>query len=296
MRIAIVGVGAIGSVVAGALLHSARPEVILCARRPFSRIRITAGDGVFEYAASPKLDPREVPRCDWTLLCTKAHQIESPSEWIRATYGLGSKIAVLQNGVDHAERVLAYADSVSIVPVIVWLPVRPISPGEVLQQGPARLIVASDDAGQEFRSLFDGTRIDISLTDDFVTEAWSKLVSNAVNGAICALTAQPMSVFRRPQIAQLARDIIKEVVAVGRAEGAKLDDSIADQIVSRFATIPDAENHGNSMYYDRMAGRPMELEARNGVIVRLGAKHGIPTPVCSALYALLTAIDGRAPQ
>jgi 2-dehydropantoate 2-reductase len=39
----------------------------------------------------------------------------------------------------------------------------------------------------------------------------------------------------------------------------------------------------------------MELDARNGVILRLGAKHGIATPVCAAIYALLSAIDGRAP-
>jgi 2-dehydropantoate 2-reductase len=105
-----------------------------------------------------------------------------------------------------------------------------------------------------------------------------------------------MSVFRHPHIAQLAKDIIREVVAVGRAEGAKLDDSIAGRIVSQFGNIPDAENQGTSMYYDRMAGRPMELEARNGVIVRLGAKHGIATPVCVAIYALLSTIDGRAPR
>ncbi len=296
MRIAIVGVGAIGSVVAGALLYSGRHEVILCAHRPFNRILITAPDGVFEYPASPTLNPRQAPRCDWTLLCTKAHQVESASEWMRATCGARSKLAVLQNGVDHADRVRPHAEGASIVPVVVWLPVRLISPGEVVQQGPARLSVARDDAGREFQSLFDDRRINVSLTDDFVTEAWSKLCSNAPNGAICALTAQPMSVFRHPHIAQLAKDIISEVVAVGRAEGAKLDDSIAERIVTQFANIPDAENHGNSMYYDRMAGRPMELEARNGVIVRLGAKHGIATPVCAAIYALLSAIDGRAPR
>jgi 2-dehydropantoate 2-reductase len=68
MRIAIVGVGAIGSVIAGALFHSGRHEVILCARRPFSRVRITAPDGVFEYPASPTLDPRGPPmRLDLAL-------------------------------------------------------------------------------------------------------------------------------------------------------------------------------------------------------------------------------------
>jgi 2-dehydropantoate 2-reductase len=296
MRIAIVGVGAIGSVVAGALLGSGRHQVILCARRPFSRIRITAPDGMFEYQVSPLLDPSAAPQCDWTLLCTKAHQVDSASDWLRATCGAGSKLAILQNGVDHAERVRGLVDDVSILPVVVQLPARPTSPGEVVQQGAARLIVGRGDAGCEFRSLFASGRINVTLTDDFVTDVWTKLCANAPNGAVCALTAQPMSIFRDPHIARLAQDIINEVAAVGRAEGACLDELIADRIVAQFAKIPDAENHGNSMYYDRMAGRPMELDARNGVILRLGAKHGIATPVCAAIYALLSAIDGRPPR
>jgi 2-dehydropantoate 2-reductase len=70
------------------------------------------------------------------LLCTKAHQVESAPEWIRATCGARSKLAVLQNGIEHADRVRSHAEGVSIVPVVVQLPVRPISSGEVVQQGP----------------------------------------------------------------------------------------------------------------------------------------------------------------
>jgi 2-dehydropantoate 2-reductase len=46
----------------------------------------------------------------------------------------------------------------------------------------------------------------------------------------------------------------------------------------------------NSMHADRLAGRPMEIDARNGVIVRLGSKHGIPTPVSQIIVALLEAV------
>ena len=46
---------------------------------------------------------------------------------------------------------------------------------------------------------------------------------------------------------------------------------------------------GNSMLADRRAGRPMEIDARNGVIVRLGRKHGIPAPMNALMVALLEA-------
>ena len=76
-------------------------------------------------------------------------------------------------------------------------------------------------------------------------------------------------------------------MAIARAEGATLDDSLPTRIVAQLAGAPGTPGGGNSMYFDRLAGRELEYEARNGVLVRLGKKHGIPTPVNTTLYALL---------
>lgn len=121
----------------------------------------------------------------------------------------------------------------------------------------------NDALGAEFASLFEATRVTVSRTDDFLTESWVKLCQNAVNGAVCGLTVRPIAVMRQPLIAEFARTLALECIAVGPAEGAKLNDSIANQIVEQMASIPNAEHHGNSLYYDRRAGRPMEFEARN---------------------------------
>jgi 2-dehydropantoate 2-reductase len=286
-RIAIVGVGAIGSVVGAALVSSHRHEVTLCAHRAtFSKLVIRTRDGVVEVPASPILDKKEARPVEWALLCTKAHQTESAAGWLRAL--TPAKIAVLQNGVEHRARVAPIAAGAAILPVIVRCPARPVAPGEVNQQGPASLVVHDDAFGGEFAALFEGTRIAVPRTADFLTESWVKLCQNAVNGAVCGLTVRTISVIRQPLVADFARRLALECIAVGRAEGAKLDDSLANQIVEQMAAIPDAEHHGNSLYYDRMAGRPLEFEARNGVVVRLARKHGIVTPLCDAVYALLS--------
>lgn len=47
----------------------------------------------------------------------------------------------------------------------------------------------------------------------------------------------------------------------------------------------------NSLHADRLAGRPMEVDARNGAVVRFGAKHGIATPLNKAVVALLEAVQ-----
>ena len=78
--------------------------------------------------------------------------------------------------------------------------------------------------------------------------------------------------FHEDAIADLARAIIQECAAVGRAEGAVLEDDVADAVIKAYRASP--RDGVNSLLADRRAGRPLELDARNGVIVRLGRRHG----------------------
>ena len=76
---------------------------------------------------------------------------------------------------------------------------------------------------------------------------------------------------------------------MGRAEGAKFADDYAEQLASALAARKG--NRGNSMYYDRRDGKPLEYDARNAVISRFGRKHGIATPSSDMLTALLSAVS-----
>jgi len=90
------------------------------------------------------------------------------------------------------------------------------------------------------------------------------------------LTSRPAGVVEAPGMAEVMRGMVRECVLVGRAEGATLDDDLPDHVVDRTrASPPDSIN---SLLGDRLAGRPMEWDARNGVIVRKGATHGIAAP------------------
>jgi 2-dehydropantoate 2-reductase len=98
-----------------------------------------------------------------------------------------------------------------------------------------------------------------------------------------------VEVFGADGFRDVASALARECVAVGRAEGARLDDGDADAIVADLAAMPP--DLGTSMLFDRLAGRPMEWDARNGVVRRLGARHGVPTPVSDVLVPLLAALD-----
>jgi 2-dehydropantoate 2-reductase len=85
--------------------------------------------------------------------------------------------------------------------------------------------------------------------------------------------------------------MVRECVAVGRAEGAQLGDDVADAVVAAYrAAAPEGVN---SMLADRLAGRAMEVDARNGAIVRIGRIHVIQTPSNEMAVVLLLAMTER---
>jgi 2-dehydropantoate 2-reductase len=294
---AVVGVGAVGSVFAAALQETGRVATVLCVRE--TRDRAVQGlDGRVTSLTAPMVtSPAEAGGpVEWVLLAVKAHQTAGANGWLRALAGPRTTVLVLQNGVDHRERVAPVAGPATVLPAVLWCPAGPTGPGPagpglVRQRGPARMAVPAGHDGQRAIALLAGSRVQADVTPDFVTEAWRKLTLNAV-AALMALSGQTAGIFRDDSVARLAEQLAGECVAVGRAEGAHLDDALAAEVVGQLASGP-AES-GSSILTDRLAGRPLEWEARNGVVQRLGARHGIPTPVSDVIVPLLAACGRSA--
>ena len=289
-KIALIGPGAIGGTVAYALAEKGH-DLVICANQKFDTLAITRSDNMERRALPVKVitSPAEASHADWVMLAVKSHQTDSAADWLKATIGPKTKIAVLQNGIEHRAHVAPYvAQSNEVVPVVVILPAERTRPGEITSFGGAALTVADDAAGQAFAALFEGTFVKASTDADFLSRTWEKLCMNAPSGALCALTLHPGALAAFPDLQPLAEALVEETMAVGRAEGAKFPDGFAKQIVGLF-TRPGGR--GNSMYFDRRDGKPLEWDARNGVIQRLGRKHGIATPICDVIVPLLKALS-----
>jgi 2-dehydropantoate 2-reductase len=149
-------------------------------------------------------------------------------------------------------------------------------------RGDLRVTLPDEPAARAVAELIEG----VELAGDFTTQAWRKLAINAVAG-LMVLAGRRAGMFRRPDVRALARALAAETLAVARAEGADLPDAVADELADEFAAYP--EDLGSSILFDREAGRELEWDARNGVVARLGARHGIPTPVSDVIVPLLAA-------
>lgn len=283
--IAVVGTGAIGATIAAWLIADPALDVTLCVRTPFERLRVETPAGTLESSPMLLTDPAEAAPVDWVIVATKTYDAAGAARWLERLVHDGTRIAVLQNGVEHLAR-FPQVDPGRIVPVVVDIPAERNAPGEVVQRRAGSLTVPAGPAGEAFTALFTATPIGLRLTDDWLTAAWAKLAINCA-GVVSALTLKPAGIAHDPDIAELMRGLVRECIAVGRAEGAVLGDEVADRVVDGYRTGP--ADSINSIHADRLAGRETEIDARNEVIVRLGARHGIDAPLNRMAAALVRA-------
>lgn len=282
-RVAIVGPGAIGCVLAAHLAATGRHAITLCARTPFEgELAVETPSGVL--VARPRVIVRaaDADTVDWVIVATKAYDSAAAASWLAALGG--GPVAIAQNGVEHVERFAPFLPRERIVPLMVHVPAERVAPNRVLQRGPVLLVAGEDGLGRALRELFEGTAVRVELASDLRTVLWRKLCFNAA-GALNALVLEPAAALRDEKLGAAALQLVRECIAVGRAEGAVLEEGLAERVLAELRALPP--DNVNSLLADRRAGRPMEIDARNGAVVRIGRMHGVATPCNELAVALL---------
>jgi 2-dehydropantoate 2-reductase len=292
--VAILGLGSIGGVAAGSLLDGDRHDLVACVRSPVERLVLERPEGLVDRPLRCLTDPAQAGPVDWVLLATKAHQTPSCAPWLSRLCGPGTRVAVLQNGIEQKRRYAGFVGPAVIVPTIVYYNGERLAADRVRLRhvGEFDLAVGDDAGGGDLARLFEGTRLKILVAPDFAMLAWRKLLINAVANPMTALTLQRQSVLRRDDIGALCLAVLDEAVSVARAEGIPFGPDEAARTMANLLTYP--AEAGTSMYFDRLAGRSFEVEALTGAIVAAGERHAIATPMNRVLLTLLRAISDAA--
>jgi 2-dehydropantoate 2-reductase len=290
-KVAVVGLGSIGGIAAACLSETGRHDIVGCARKPFDALTLERPGRTVTLPLRVLTDPAAASPADWVLVVTKTHDTAAAAPWLARLCTPETRVAVLQNGIDHVERVAPLANGAAVVPVIVYYNGERLSADRVRMRvaGEHDLAVADDEGGRAFAALMQGTPLRVLLEPDFVTLKWRKLPLNAVANPITALTMQRQAVLRRPDIHALCLDVLVETVAVARADGATLSDDEPKLVMERLMKF--APELGTSMYFDRLAGKTFEVEALTGAVVAAGERYGIATPLNRVFLALLRAIN-----
>jgi 2-dehydropantoate 2-reductase len=306
--VAVVGAGAIGAVIAGALLDAGHAPLV-CVRTPIPSLVLDSGGGARQLPVTIAADPGAGPMgadtvgpgtgdlgpVDWVLVTVKAQDTAGAAPWLRRLCGPGTVVVALQNGLDHCSRLAPFVGEAIVLPALVYIASERVAPGRVVHHSGRRLAVPAGREGAHFARLLDGGGLEVLEEADFVTAVWRKLLSNLVINPVTALTMRRVDVMNDPGVEALGRALMAEAVAVARAEGAHLGPADVDGIFDRYRGLRGESDVGSSMYYDRLAGLPLEHEGITGALAGVAQRHGIPIPLNDTILTLLRALErGRA--
>ena len=301
MKIAIIGVGAMGSVYA-ALLASGGHDVwavdvwkdhIEAIRAKGLRVEGASGDRTVRINAT--MDPADVGGdADLVIIATKD---QGAADAARAALQIAkpdAPILTIQNGLGSADRVAEIVGSKRIMMGVVGgFGASMRGPGHAHHNGMEFLRLGEMDGGLTSRleAVAEAWRaggFKVLTFDDIHKMVWEKLICNCAYSGPWALTNLRIGeVQANPSAWSIATACATEAFHVARAKGINLD--FEDPVAYVRAFGQKIPNTRPSMLLDHLAGRPAEIDNINGAIPREGAKVGIATPVNSVVVAILKA-------
>jgi 2-dehydropantoate 2-reductase len=301
MRFAVIGAGGVGGFF-GAMLSSAGEDVMFMARGPHLEamkregLRVISPRGLVEVPPERCVgSPAEIGPVDTVLFCVKSYDTERTAPALAPLLGPATVVISLQNGIDNEEKLERALPGRTIFGGVAYIYSTITRPGEVtVAAGPVK-IVFGPFAGAppehhrraaELRDICAHAGITAESSGDIIAALWEKFIFITGAGGITALTRLTLGeILAVDQSRDLLADAMRETESIARARGVRVEEHFLDRV---FGTLARFDNKTrSSLYYDLVHGKPLEIEALAGTVVRYGTALGIPTPVNRAVYAAL---------
>jgi len=306
MRIVIFGTGGVGGYFGGRLAQAgedvvfiARGQHLQALRESGLRVESVLGDFTVRPAQASD-DPVAVGQVDAILLAVKAWQVPEAAEAMRPMVGPETFVVPLQNGVEAPAQLAAALGEAHVLGGLCRIISAIAGPGHIRHTGIEPYLAFGELDNRRRRrverlhaAFARAQGLAVEIPADVQVAMWRKFLLIAPWSGVGAVTRAPIGVFRSlAQTRPMLEQAMAEVAAVARARDIALPDGLVEQTMAFIDGLP-AEGTA-SMQRDIMEGRPSELEAQNGAVVRLGRKAGVPTPVNTFIYHSLLPLELRA--
>jgi 2-dehydropantoate 2-reductase len=305
MNILIYGTGGVGGYF-GARLAQAGNTVTFIARGKHleaikkNGLRLISPKGDYlVFPANATANIADVTDIDLILVCVKTWQLEAAAKEINQVLNEKTIVISLLNGINNVGVLGAVIDKkhllgglckvvskiedygiinhISFEPTIVF--------GELNNEKTERALL--------LEKVFLNADITTKLAENIQTEIWSKFLFISTISAIGALTRATVGeIMASPELKKMMREIADEIVAVAMAKGIYLSEILVEKQFKMIASQP--YNTTSSLQRDMMEGKPSELEAQTGTIVKMGIELGVPTPVNDFIYYCLLPQENKA--
>lgn len=309
MKIAMAGSGGIGGYFGaglsrgGADVHFIARGAHLAAMRERGLIIEGQGEPVVLADVQATDDAASIGVCDLVVIGVKLWDTAAALEQIRPLVGRTTTLLSFQNGVTKRDLISAAYPGAHVMDGVAYVATTIDRPGVIRRTGSLERLIFGEIAGgpsvvgERLLAIARQGGINAEASTDVTREVWQKFVFLIGLSSTTTSMRSPIGPIRsNPLTRAFLLDVMREVVAVGRALGVQLDADYAEQRL-RFAdgVAPDMTS---SMHHDLKRGNRLELPWLSGAVVELGAKAGVATPLNRAVRDILALhADGpAAPQ
>jgi 2-dehydropantoate 2-reductase len=306
MRIAVFGSGGVGAYFGGRLAQLGQDVVFIARNENFTVLR-SNGLKVGSIAGDFSIDkinvsnnPADVGVVDYVLCCVKAWQVPSAAKAMQPMVGPETLVVPLQNGIEAPDQLSSVLDAQNVLGGLCAIVAFQASPGHIKHSGGNPLIRFGhldnrpDPRVNALSEIFNHcSGVKSSIPDDIQTAMWQKFMLITPWSGLGAVSRAPVGVLlEQPETRDLLTEAIEEVLQLGRAREIELPSDSVSKTLATLEGIPP--NSTTSMQRDLVAGRPSELDAQSGAVVRLAYEAGIETPINRFILYSLRSLELRA--
>jgi 2-dehydropantoate 2-reductase len=300
MRFAILGSGAVGGYYGARLLQAGHDVTFIARGRHLAAIRekgleIKSPLGDFVARAAAEEDTSKVGSVDCVIVAIKSYDNETALQKLGPMVGPDTSVLTLQNGVDSIDQCAAAVGKQAVLGGSAYVATAVEAPGLIVQTGTHQRIVfgevfesmgAITPRVAAIRDALHGARIEVEAAPDARIPLWEKFIYLSPFAAFTGASRLAIGgIWKFLPVQDAFYEACREVERVARGEGVNVSPGTITRIQGYMGDLPPSTR--SSLLIDLQQGKPIEVEALQGSVVRRGKRVGVPTPIHAALYSVL---------
>lgn len=306
MRIAVFGAGGVGGYFGGRLAQAGE-DVVFIARgdhlkamlKQGLKVNSVKGDFLVKPVQATN-DPAQVGIVDVVLVCVKAWQVPDAAEAIRPMIGPDTVALPLQNGLEAPTQLATVLGNQHVLGGLCGLSTFIIGPGHIRHAGADPWIRFGEldnhpsERVEGLRQVFDrASGLTVEIPPDIQVALWMKFLFITVWSGVGAITRTPLGIWRSlPETRQMAENALKEIISVAQVHNVRLPENAMPTTMNMYDSFPPEIT--TSIQRDIAQGRPSEIDAQIGAVVRFGRAADVATPLHKFIYDSLLPMELRA--
>ena len=300
MRIAVLGSGAVGGYY-GAKLAAAGHDVSFVARGAHLQairargLEIRSPLGDFVARGQAEEDTSRIGPVDLVILGVKTYHNATALPLLSALVGESTVVLSLQNGVDSTDEVAAVIGRDAVLGGSAYIATALTAPGRIDQTGVHRKVVFGEVFAVEselsarvarLRDALVAADLEVEVAPDGRVPLWEKFIYLAPFAGFTGATRLPIGpVWGDPDIRERFLEAVGEVERLARSTGVAVANDTVERVIAYTDSLPESTR--SSLLIDLAQGKPIEVEALQGSVVRRGRAAGVDTPIMATLYSVL---------